>query len=154
MGEVPVLGSVDVSASHLEIEAVKLVNCSASVDESGRFSLRISQLDVGLKQLEWQYSQRSFPHAADQGVARANTSISFNVSIDMITDSHEVFGFKLDQIDTILGAKHHTWLSAALDKLTGFMRPLLSMAVEHASRTALRESLAIVRKQGGCAFLQ
>merc|ERR1711972_231897 len=72
----------------------------------------------------------------------------------MTTDSHEVFGFKLGQIDTILGAKHHTWLSAALDKLTGFMRPLVSMAVEHASRTALRESLAIVRKQGSCAFLQ
>jgi len=154
VAEVPALGSVDVSSSHLEIGAVRLVSCGASVDEAGRFSVGISQLDVELKQLEWQYSQRSFPHAADEGVASANTSISFNVSIDMATDDHEVFGFKLGQIDLHLGAKHHTWLSAALEKLTKFTRPLLSVAVEHAARKSLDESLAVVRKQGGCAFLQ
>jgi hypothetical protein len=154
VAEVPALGSIDVSASHLEIEAVKLVDCGASVDESGRFTLGISHMDVGLKQLEWQYAQRSFPHAADQGVARANTSISFDVSIDMATDSHEVFGLNIGKMDLQLGAQHHKWLSAALEKLTKFMRPLLSVAVEHATRKALRESLAIVRKQGGCAFLQ
>mmetsp|Transcript_104473 Transcript_104473/g.261923 ORF Transcript_104473/g.261923 Transcript_104473/m.261923 type:complete len:399 (+) Transcript_104473:77-1273(+) len=154
VAEVAALGSVDVSASHLEIGAARLVSCGASVDESGRFSVGISKLDVDLKQLEWQYAQRRFPHAADQGVASANTSISFNVSIDMVMEEHEIFGFKLGQIDLKLGAQHHSWLSTALEKLTKFMRPLLSAVVEHAARKALRESLAIVRKQGGCAFLQ
>jgi len=38
--------------------------------------------------------------------------------------------------------------------LTHFMRPLVSMVVEKAARKVLDRSLAIVRVQGGCAFVQ
>merc|ERR1712151_633187 len=48
VAKAPLLGHVDVSASHLEIGAVRLVNCGASVDEAGRFNLGVSQLDVDL----------------------------------------------------------------------------------------------------------
>ena len=72
----------------------------------------------------------------------------------MASEAHEVIGLKLGRIDLKLGATQHGWLAEQLEKLTHFMRPLVSMAVEEAARKALDRSLAIVREQGGCAFVQ
>jgi len=154
VADAPVLGAVDVSASHLEIGGVRLAGCGASVDDAGHFRVAVPQLDVELKELAWRYAQRAWPHTEDFGVASGNTSVSFNVSINMDEERHEVFGLKLGKVEVLLGAKRHSWLSAALSKLTSFLRPVLSMAVAHAARESLDRSLAIVHKQGGCAFLQ
>jgi len=139
--------------SHLEIGAVRVVSCGASVDEKGQFNVGVSQLDVELKQLQWRYTQGSFPHAADEGMATANTTASFNVTIDMAAGRHNVLKLRLGQIGLHLGAKHHSWLSAAIDKLTNFMVPLVSEAVHLAAKAALDESTALIHKEGACAFV-
>jgi len=154
VAKVSELGSIDVSASHLEVGAVKVVGCGASVDTNGHFSVGVSRLDVDLKQLEWQYKQHNWPHEADEGMASANTSLSFNVSIDMAKGVHQLFAFKLGKIELDMGAVHHAWLAKELEKLTKFMLPLVSEVVEKAAGKALDSSLAVIHKQGACAFLQ
>ena len=119
--------------------------------EAGQFCDGVSQLDVDFKLLESQYAQRRFPLEKGNGIAEANTSVSFNASIDMASEAHEVLGLKLGRIDSKLGATQHGWLAEQLEKLTHFTRPLVSMAVEKAARKALDKSLAIVREQGGRA---
>eukprot|EP00928_Gymnodinium_smaydae_P097042 TRINITY_DN869_c0_g1_i2.p1 TRINITY_DN869_c0_g1~~TRINITY_DN869_c0_g1_i2.p1 ORF type:complete len:894 (+),score=167.84 TRINITY_DN869_c0_g1_i2:57-2684(+) len=151
---VPVLGDIDVSVSHLEIGAVRVASCSASVDAAGRFNLGVAQLEVDLKELMWKYQQRSFPHAADDGVATASTSASFNVSIDLAAQTHNVLKLRMAEIKTHLGAKHHSWLSAALDKVTHFMVPLVSEAVHVAAQVALDESMSVIHDKGACVFVQ
>jgi hypothetical protein len=150
----PLLGDIDVSISHLEIASVKMIACDASLDANGLFKVGFQRMAVDLKELEWRYTQRSWPHTADHGVARGNTSVSFSVSIDMNRDRDHFFGFKLDEIDVTLGAEHHTWLTPALEKAVHFARPLVSTVVQHELNRVIDESLGVVRKHGGCAFLQ
>eukprot|EP00443_Scrippsiella_acuminata_P030027 CAMPEP_0115212828 /NCGR_PEP_ID=MMETSP0270-20121206/23484_1 /TAXON_ID=71861 /ORGANISM="Scrippsiella trochoidea, Strain CCMP3099" /LENGTH=391 /DNA_ID=CAMNT_0002626567 /DNA_START=86 /DNA_END=1261 /DNA_ORIENTATION=- len=152
--KVPELGSIDLSVSRLEVGAVDVVNCGASVDAQGHFSIGVSRLDLDLKQLEWQYKQQSWPHEADQGMASANTSISFQVSIDMAKGVHELFDLNLGKIQLSMGAVHHAWLARELEKFTKFMRPFVSEVVKKAAGKALDSSLAVIHEQGACAFLQ
>jgi len=151
---VPLLGDIDVSVSHLEIASVKMMACGASVDANGLFNVGFQRMAVELKQLEWRYKQHSWPHTADHGVAAGNTSVSFNVSIDMNRDQDHFFEFHLDEIDVTLGAEHHTWLTPALVKAVHFARPLVNSVLQHELNEVIGQSLDIVRKRGGCAFLQ
>merc|ERR1712039_228133 len=144
----PLLGDVDVFVSHLEIASVNMVACDASLDTNGIFNVGFQRMAVNLKQLEWQYTQRSWPHTADHGVASGNTSVSFNVSIDMNRSRDHFFEFHLDEIDVTLGAEVHTWLTPALEKVANLARPLVSAVVQHGLNAAIDQSLDIVRRQG------
>merc|ERR1712039_27647 len=150
----PLLGDVDVSVSRLEIASVKMVACDASIDANGLFKVGFQRMAVDLKQLEWRYTQRNWPHTADHGIASGNTSVSFNVSIDMNRSQDHFFEFHLDEIDVTLGAEHHTWLTPALEKVVQFARPLVSTVLQDEMNKAISQSLDIVRRQGGCTFLK
>jgi len=140
--------------SHIEIGAVNMLLCDASVDSSGKFNVGIARMDIELKQLAWRYKQRNWPHTANEGNAVGKTSASFNVSIDMSKDQDHLFDFKMNQIDVSLGAKHHKWLMGALMKLTKLARPIVSAVVHHEAKKVLDKSLGTIRAQGGCVFLQ
>lgn len=104
--------------------------------------------------MDWEYLQRSWPQVQDNGSATVNTTVSFNVSIDMIREVRDVFALRLGQVDLELGARRHTWVSKAIEEMTSFGRPLVSQAVQLLAKQALDNNLDIVQKKGGCAFLE
>merc|ERR1712232_840952 len=105
-----------------------------------------------LKELQWQYAERRFPHLSDSGRATANTSLSFNATIDMTQEQHEVLGFHIGALKVHLGAQHHTWLAGALEKTLNLMRPLVSHVVHVSAQHALSDAMSHIYKEGACAF--
>lgn len=146
------LGDVDLSVSHLEIDAVRVIGCEASVDHHGHFNVAVTQLGMDLKELQWQYAERRFPHLKDNGRATANTSLSFNVTFDMTQEQHEVLGIHIGALKVHLGAQRHTWLTGALEKTVNLMRPLVSQVVHVSAQHALSGAMSRVYKEGACAF--
>lgn len=150
---VPAVGNVNLSISHLEIAAANIVKCSVSVDEHGSLNVGVTQLVVDMKDLHWTYSEQSWPHVADNGKASANTTLAFNVTIDMVNEKHHIFALSIGELHVQLDAQHHPWLTAALEKLTNFVTPLVSKVVQLAAGEALDESLAGIYQHGACAFI-
>jgi len=151
---VPMMGFIDVAATRAEVGSVRVTKCEATVDDKGMFNLGIGEMSLELRQMDWQYQQRSWPEVSDGGRANANTTISFNVTVDMERDIRELFALKLGGVDLDLGAQNHTWVSTAIAKVTHFTRPLISEAAQLIVKKALDNNLAIIHEKGGCAFLE
>jgi len=150
----PLLGDIDMSISHLEIASVKMIACDASIDANGLFKVGFQRMAVDLKQLEWRYTQRSWPHAADHGIASGNTSVSFSVSIDVNKSQGHFFEFHLDEINVTLGAEHHTWLTPALEKVVHFARPLVSTVLQHELSGVIDQSSMLSAGRAAAPFFR
>jgi len=125
------------------------VGCDAAVDDAGHFKVAVSELDIGLQQLQWHYSQRGFPHAADHGLASGSTSVSFNVSIDMARGTHDIVGFEIGKVDLALGSQGESWLTGVLQKALN-----IRMVVERAAKHTLDETLREMNDEGACGFVR
>lgn len=154
VAHIPLFGDIDAVTTHVEVGAVRTRHCAASVDDQGVFNVGIRELGVEIPRMDWQYFQRDWPQVQDVGSATANTTVSFNVSIDMNREVREVFALNLGQVDLQLGAQRHTWVSKAIEEFTSFGRPLVSGAVQFLAKKALDNNLEIVQRKGGCAFLE
>lgn len=131
-----------------------MVGCEASAGSQGLLHIAVAEMDVDLARLDWQYRQQRWPHEADQGVASANTSLSFNVSVDMVKGVHELFNLKLSKVDLDMGSVHHAWLIKEIEKFTKFMLPLVSKVVQREAGKALDTMLSIVHEKGACALIE
>jgi len=152
--DVPVIGNIDVSVSHMAIDNVDVVDCDASVTDQGTFTVEIKKLALSLKELDWKYSQGRWPHVSDYGRATADTSFSFTIGIDMKTEQHNMLDMKLNQLDMHLGAQEHTWITKIIEKTTNFMTPAVSKVVELVARKTLNDVMGEIYKEGACAFVQ
>lgn len=150
----PLLGKFDVTATRVEVGAVRVTHCTASADDQGRFTLGIGELGLELRRVDWQFVQRMWPRLVDGGRAIANATVSFDVLVDMEHDVRDLFALNISQIDVSLRPQNKTWIANSMEKWAGFRRPLVSATFERLAKKALDNSLAIIRKQGGCAFLE
>lgn len=149
---VPVVGDINVSVSHLEIDRVKVFDCDASLDAQGRFNVGVKTLGVDLKKLAWQYTQLSWPHVDDHGVGTADTTLSFNITIDMVNEKHHVVDVEINALKVHLGAVRHSWITGAVEKVTNFMTPVVREVVYLAAEKAMDKMLAVIYDDGACVF--
>lgn len=147
------LGTMNVSARRAEFGSLTIQDCAVSLTSDGLFNIALVPLDLQFKQFDWQYEMLRWPHFADSGHGAGSISTAFNITVDMQKEEVTLAHMELDFFNVDMGATRHTWLTSLLMNGVNMMRPLVSAVLGQVFTLVLKDTVAFIKTQGGCAFM-